>query len=114
MPVVATRLAAYPANCDGEQVLAADLRPGEVVLVRPGETIPADGQVIEGVSSANEALLTGESAPVGKRPGVAVTGGAVNIESPLLIEVTQVGNGTRLSAIVRLMERAATEKPANR
>ncbi|MEF8719701.1 MAG: heavy metal translocating P-type ATPase [Candidatus Accumulibacter necessarius] len=111
MPVVATRLAAYPANRDGEQVLAADLRPGEVVLVRPGETIPADGQVIEGVSSANEALLTGESAPVGKRPGVAVTGGAVNIESPLLIEVTQVGNGTRLSAIVRLMERAATEKP---
>jgi Cu2+-exporting ATPase len=63
------------------------------------------------VSSANEALLTGESAPVGKRPGVAVTGGAVNIESPLLIEVTQVGDGTRLSAIVRLMERAATEKP---
>jgi Cu2+-exporting ATPase len=111
MPAVATRLAAYPASRDGEQVLAADLRPGEVVLVRPGETIPADGQVIEGVSSANEALLTGESAPVGKRPGVAVTGGAVNIESPLLIEVTQVGEGTRLSAIVRLMERAATEKP---
>ena len=85
-----------------QQVLAADLRPGEVVLVRPGETIPADGLVIEGVSSANEALLTGESAPVGKRPGVAVTGGAVNIESPLLVEVTQVGEGTRLSAICLL------------
>jgi Cu2+-exporting ATPase len=77
----------------------------------PGETIPADGRVIEGESTANEALLTGESAPVRKRPGVPVTGGAVNIESPLLVEVAQVGEGTRLSAIVRLMERAAMEKP---
>jgi Cu2+-exporting ATPase len=111
MPAVATRLAAYPENRDGEQVLAADLRPGEVVMVRPGETIPADGRVIEGESSTDEALLTGESAPVGKRPGVEVTGGAVNIESPLLIEVTAVGEGTRLSAIVRLMERAAVDKP---
>jgi len=111
MPVVATRLPAYPVQRDVEQVLAADLRPGEVVLVKPGETIPADGRVLEGVSSADESLLTGESAPVDKRPGLAVTGGAVNIESPLLVEVTQVGEATRLSAIVRLMERAATEKP---
>jgi Cu2+-exporting ATPase len=111
MPVVATRLPAYPDRRDLEQVMAADLRAGDVVLVKPGETIPADGQVIEGESSANEALLTGESAPVRKRPGVPVTGGAVNIDSPLLVEVAQVGEGTRLSAIVRLMERAAMEKP---
>ncbi|HNC21283.1 MAG: heavy metal translocating P-type ATPase [Candidatus Accumulibacter phosphatis] len=111
MPVVAARVSAYPASRDFEQVMAADLQRGDVVLVRPGETIPADGQVIEGESSASEALLTGESAPVQKRPGVSVTAGAVNIESPLLIEVTQVGDATRLSAIVRLMERAASEKP---
>jgi Cu2+-exporting ATPase len=111
MPVVATRMPAYPDRRDLEQVMAADLRAGDVVLVKPGETIPADGQVIEGESTANEALLTGESAPVRKRPGVPVTGGAVNIESPLLVEVAQVGEGTRLSAIVRLMERAAMEKP---
>ena len=111
MPVVAARLPAYPANRDAVQVMAADLCPGDVVLVRPGETIPADGQVIEGRSSADESLLTGESAPVSKHPGGSVTGGAVNIESPLLVEVTQVGEGTRLSAIVRLMERAAAEKP---
>ena len=111
MPVVAARLSAYPAGRDVEQIMAADLRPGDVVLVRPGETIPADGQVIEGESSTNEALLTGESAPVSKRPGVAVTGGTVNIESPLLVGVTQVGEATRLSAIVRLMERAAAGKP---
>jgi Cu2+-exporting ATPase len=111
LPAVASRLPAYPQKRDVEQVLAADLQPGDVVLVKPGETIAADGEVIEGESSADESLLTGESAAVAKRPGVAVIGGAVNIDSPLLIAVTQVGEGTRLSAIVRLMERAATEKP---
>ncbi|NMQ07165.1 heavy metal translocating P-type ATPase [Candidatus Accumulibacter phosphatis] len=111
MPALAERISAYPASRDLEQVMAADLRRGDVVLVRPGATIPADGQVIEGESSANEALLTGESAPVSKRPGAFVIAGAVNVESPLLVEVTQVGEATRLSAIIRLMERASTEKP---
>ena len=111
MPAVATRLPDYPRQRDQEQVLVANLQPGEVVLVRAGETIPADGKVLEGESSANESLLTGESAPVDKRPGSAVTGGALNVESPLLVEVTRVGEATRLSAIVRLMERAAAEKP---
>ena len=111
MPAFAGRVAAYPGNHDVEQVMAADLVPGDVVLVKPGETIPADGHVLEGVSCANESLLTGESAPVAKQPGTLVTGGAVNIESPLFIRVEQVGEATRLSAIVRLMERAAMEKP---
>ena len=111
MPAFAVRVAAYPDKRDFERVMAADLLPGDIVLVKPGETIPADGCVVEGVSCADEALLTGESAPVAKRPGVAVTGGAVNIESPLFIKVEQVGEATRLSAIVRLMERAAMEKP---
>ena len=111
MPALATRVAGYPQSREAEQVMAAELAPGDVVLVRPGETIPADGCVIEGLSSANEALLTGESAPVAKSPGVPVTGGAVNIESPLYVKVEQVGEATRLSAIVRLMERAAMEKP---
>ncbi|HPT50918.1 MAG TPA: heavy metal translocating P-type ATPase [Accumulibacter sp.] len=111
MPTVATRLSAYPAHRDGEQVLAADLKCGDVVLVRPGEPIPADGQVLEGESMVDEALLTGESQPVDKIPGAAVTGGAVNIQSPLLVTVAHVGEATRLSAIIRLMERAAIEKP---
>jgi len=111
MPAFAARVAAYPQDRALEQVMASDLLPGDIVLVKPGETIPADGHVVEGVSCANEALLTGESAPVAKGPGAPVTGGAVNIESPLYVRVEQVGEATRLSAIVRLMERAAMEKP---
>jgi Cu2+-exporting ATPase len=111
LPAFATRLTSYPASRDGVEVVVSDLRIGDCVLVRPGEPIPADGCVVEGVSSANEALLTGESRPVPKGPGDFVTGGSINSESPLVIRVEQVGEGTRLSAIVRLMERAATEKP---
>ena len=111
MPTFATRVGGFPGNRAGEQVIAAELQPGDVVLVKPGETIPADGCVVDGASSANESLLTGESVPVPKSPGAPVIGGAVNIESPIFVKVEQVGEATRLSAIVRLMERAAMEKP---
>ena len=112
LPALATRVAGYPRDRSQQQVIAAELKPGDVVLVKAGETIPADGCVVEGASSVNEALLTGESAPLAKSPGAKVTGGAVNIDSPLYVAVEQVGEATRLSAIVRLMERAAMEKPA--
>ena len=111
MPAFATRVGGFPSDRAGEQVIAAELQAGDVVLVKPGETIPADGCVVEGASSANESLLTGESLPVPKSPGAPVIGGAVNIESPIFVRVEQVGEATRLSAIVRLMERAAMEKP---
>jgi len=111
MPAFAQRLLAYPATRDVQQVLVADLVAGDLVLVRPGESIPADGRVVEGESSADEALLTGESLPVAKAPGATVTGGSVNMASPLVVRVEAVGEGTRLSAILHLMERAAAEKP---
>lgn len=111
LPAFAQRLSAFPKNRDPEQVLVADLQIGDTVLVRPGETIPADGRVLEGSSTADEALLTGESTPVNKAPGDTVTGGAVNMGSPLVVAVEGVGEATRLSAILRLMERAAAEKP---
>lgn len=111
MPAMALRVGNFPASRDTEQVVVADLQPGDVVLVRPGASIPADGVIIEGGSSVNESLLTGESRPVAKSPGDRLTGGAVNNESPLLMRVEQVGEQTRLSAIVRLMERASSEKP---
>lgn len=111
LPAFAERLPHWPTSRETSHVVASDLRLGDAVMVRPGESIPADGRVLEGQSSVNEALLTGESVPVGKRVGDVVTGGAINIESPLVVEVEQIGENTRLSAIVRLMERAACEKP---
>ena len=111
MPAFATRVINYPQDQSFVPVMAVELEPSDVVLVKPGEIIPADGLVIEGFSCANESLLTGESAPLTKGPGSAVTGGAINVESPLFIKVEQVGDATRLSAIIRLMERAAMEKP---
>jgi Cu2+-exporting ATPase len=111
MPAVAARMPAYPASRDLEQVMAADLRRAMSFWSDPARRFRRTGR-----SSKARAAPTRRCSPArvrrcSKRPGVAVTGGAVNIESPLLVEVTQVGEGTRLSAIVRLMERAATEKP---
>ena len=111
LPAFAQKLPNFPVDRSTEQRVVADLRPGDYVLVRPGEIMPADGAVVEGVSCANEALLTGESKPVPKAPGALVTGGSINAESPLIVKIEQVGEGTRLSAIINLMERAAAEKP---
>lgn len=111
LPAFAQKLAQFPQARETAQVLVADLAVGDHVLVRPGEIIPVDGVVVEGSSSADESLLTGESRPVAKQPGDAVTGGTINAESPLVVRVEQVGEATRLSAIIALMERAAMEKP---
>ena len=111
MPAFAQKMPNFPVDRSTEQRVVADLYPGDFVLVRAGDIVPADGRVVEGVSCANEALLTGESRPVRKSPGESVTGGSINAESPLIVRVEQVGEGTRLSAIINLMERAATEKP---
>ncbi|MDD2987711.1 MAG: heavy metal translocating P-type ATPase [Zoogloea sp.] len=110
IPAFAERLAAYP-SLEGERVPVSQLSPGEVIRVKPGETMPVDGVVIEGHSEANEALLTGESRPVAKAPGADVTGGSVNIGSPLVVKVSRTGENTRLAAIRHLMERASAEKP---
>ena len=89
----------------------AELVPGDRALVRPGETIPADGRVEEGASSVDESLLTGESLPLAKRMGETVIGGSVNVDSPLVMRIEKVGVDTVLSAIVRLLDRAQGEKP---
>ena len=94
-----------------ETVIASELALDDVVLIRPGEVIPADGQVTEGHSSVNEALLTGESLPLEKSVGSDLIGGTVNIESPLLMKVEKLGESTVLSAIVRLLDQAQAEKP---
>ena len=111
IPAFATRFSEWPLVAN-ERIAVAELRVGDVVQVKPGETIPADGVVIEGHSSADESLLTGESRPVSKASGDELTGGSLNVESPLVMRVDRVGESTRLAAIQRLMERAAAEKPA--
>ncbi|TAM47546.1 MAG: cadmium-translocating P-type ATPase [Gammaproteobacteria bacterium] len=108
VPATATRLIADGGE---ETVAVAELAPGDTVLVRPGETIPADGTVIAGRSSVDESLLTGESLPVNKQSGVHVVGGSINVESPLTVRLAQVGADTVLAAILRLLDRAQTEKP---
>lgn len=111
LPSFAERIAGWPQQGAGERVPTSQLVSGDIVRVRPGEVIPVDGVVVEGVGEANEALLTGESLPVAKRVGDRVTGGSINVSSPLLLRVEHVGDDTRLAAIRRLMERAASEKP---
>ncbi len=92
-------------------VAVSDLQTGDTVIVKPGETIPADGVIVKGTSSVDESLLTGESLPLRKTTDSSVIGGSVNIESPLYVRVTQVGQDTVLAAIQRLLERAQSEKP---
>ncbi len=89
----------------------AELRAGDLVVVRPGERIAADGIVREGASSADESLLTGESLPVPKEPGSPVTGGAVNGEGALVVEAMALGTESRLAQMVRLVEDAQAQKP---
>lgn len=110
-PAFADRLIGKGVDGGVERVLVSALHVGDRVLVKPGAQIPADGTVIDGVSSVDESLLTGESRPIGKPVGSQVTGGSVNIDSPLTVQVEQVGEATRLAAILRLMERGALEKP---
>ncbi|MDE2402790.1 MAG: copper-translocating P-type ATPase [Burkholderiales bacterium] len=97
---------------DGQvhEVPASQVRVGDEVLVRPGERIAVDGVVIEGASEADESLITGESLPVAKHEGDAVTGGAVNGEGLLVVRTTAIGAESTLSRIVRLVESAQAKK----
>jgi Cu+-exporting ATPase len=97
---------------DGQDVPVplADVRPGDLVLVRPGERLPTDGEVVEGRSHLDESLLTGESLPVARGPGDKVTGGAINGEGLLLVRTTAVGGASMLSQIVQLVESAQAKK----
>jgi len=91
-------------------VPVAGVRVGDQVVVRPGDRVPVDGTVIEGSSHLDESLLTGESLPVSKTVGDAVTGGAVNAEGVLVLLASAVGSDTMLSHIIKLVEDAQAVK----
>ncbi|MWV12652.1 cadmium-translocating P-type ATPase [Pseudomonas sp. R-28-1W-6] len=107
-----------PASClrldqagQSQRILLRELRVGDRVLVPPGGLLPADGRIHSGQSSVDESLLTGEYLPLPRAEGDTVTAGTLNVESPLTVEVQALGADTRLSAIVRLLERAQADKP---
>ncbi|MBI3960139.1 MAG: cation-translocating P-type ATPase, partial [Chloroflexi bacterium] len=94
-----------------EEVPVAAVQVGDRVRVRPGERIPVDGIVREGVSSVDESIVTGESLPVDKQPGSAVIGGAINQTGALVVEVTRVGAQSFLQQVARSIEEARALKP---
>lgn len=108
VPAVATR---QNADQSLELVPLMDLKMGDVILAKPGETIAADGIVVEGESSADESLLTGESRPLFKTIGSQVYAGSINYESPLKIGISAIGQDTVIASISRLLDRAQAEKP---
>jgi Cu2+-exporting ATPase len=95
---------------DTEEVPVSDLEEGDLVLVRPGANVPADGVVEAGDSDVNEAMITGESKPVSKEPGDEVIGGSVNGDGSLRVRVTATGDDTALAGIMRLVEEAQRSK----
>jgi Cu2+-exporting ATPase len=107
MPDTAERL-----RSDGstEEIPVSELRMGDLVLVRPGASIPADGEVAEGESDVNEAMITGESRPVGKGPGDKVIAGTINSDGSLRVQVTASGDQTALAGIMRLVRDAQQSK----
>ena len=107
MPDTAERLL---PDGSSEAVPVARLREGDLLLVRPGASIPADGQVEEGESEVNEAMVTGESRPVSVEPGARVIGGTINDTGSLRVRVTATGDRTALAGIMRLVEEAQQSK----
>jgi len=111
VPEYCARAIRYPDSLNTETVPVGTLRYGDVLLVKPGEAIAADGTVLEGDSVVNESLMTGETRPVSKARDSTVMGGAVNISAALVMRVERVGADSVLGTISRLAERATSEKP---
>ena len=92
------------------EIPVEEVLPGDVVIVKPGQTVPVDGVVLEGQSAVDESALTGESIPVEKQPGDKVTGASINKSGYFKMQATKVGDDTALSQIIRLVEEARSSK----
>jgi Cu2+-exporting ATPase len=110
LPSSAVRVSGAGTGERMDEVSVDELRDGDVVLVRPGASVPADGVVRSGESAVNEALLTGESAPVTKRVGEKVIAGSVNGSGSLRVEVTGTGEQTALAGMMRLVDQAQSSR----
>ena len=93
-----------------ETVSSSELRTGDLMLVRPGASVPADGEMAEGNSDVNESMITGESRPVKKQPGDRAIAGSINGSGSLRVRVTATGDQTALAGIMRLVEQAQQSK----
>jgi P-type Cu2+ transporter len=98
------------ANGEIKKVPVSELKVGDLVLVRPGAQVPADGEVVKGESDVNESMLTGESKPVKKTMGTSVIGGTINASGALTIKITRVGSDTALAGIMKLVAEAQSSK----
>ncbi len=126
LPASAIRLSAMPVENEHIQpienpateehnecvVPLKKIKVGDRIRVRPGTTIPVDGTVLKGESGVDESAFTGEFTPINKAVGSTVIGGTLNVESPLEIEVTAVGQAMQVSTVMRLLDRAQEDKPA--
>jgi Cu2+-exporting ATPase len=97
-------------NGDIETVSVSELEKGDIILIRPGSSAPADGEIIEGQTTMDESMITGESKPVSKSEGDQVVSGTINGDGSLRVSVTAVGDETTLAAIMRLVEEAQKSK----
>ncbi|WP_084199574.1 heavy metal translocating P-type ATPase [Noviherbaspirillum autotrophicum] len=111
LPASAARLTSYPASRDTEIVPAGQLVEGDLLLVKPGEAIAADGVIVEGSTAVDLSLLTGESEPVRRTVGETVPGGSVNATQAIVVEVAKPVRESTLSTLVKLIERAGQGKP---
>jgi Cu+-exporting ATPase len=106
------RNARVEKNGEEYDVPIEQLAVDDLVWVRPGEKVPVDGQVVEGVSTVDESMLTGEAVPASKKPGDIVIGGTYNLTGAVRFKVTKVGKDTALSQIMRMVQEAQADKPA--
>ncbi|MFV2059154.1 MAG: heavy metal translocating P-type ATPase [Gammaproteobacteria bacterium] len=107
LPTLVTRV----NGNDHEIISRAELKSGDQVLVKTGETIPADGIIINGTSLIDESIITGESQPLEKKIDDAIIGGSINTANPIILSITKTGADTVIAGINRLLQRAQSEKP---
>ncbi|MZQ75212.1 MAG: heavy metal translocating P-type ATPase [Peptoclostridium sp.] len=104
------KTALVAADGDEIEIPIEEVEPGDILIVKPGERIPVDGAVVEGYTSVDESMITGESIPVEKAAGSSVTGGTINKNGTIRFRATRVGKDTALSQIIRLVQQAQGSK----